>query len=73
MVVIDGDTGVLVPAGDVDALVTALEPLMRDPERIAEMGCRARAHVVANFSSESEADRIISLYRQVWQALEGSR
>jgi len=70
MVVADGETGMLVPAGDVDALVAALEPLMRDPERVAEMGRRARAHVIANFSSESEADRIIAVYRQVWQALE---
>jgi len=69
-VVADGETGVLVPVGDVDALVAALEPLMRDPERAAEMGRRARAHVVAHFSSEREVARIIAVYRQVWQALE---
>ncbi len=31
IVVEDGMSGVLVPPGDADALVTALEPLMRDP------------------------------------------
>ena len=31
LVVEDGVTGVLAPTGDVDALVAALEPLMRDP------------------------------------------
>jgi mannosyltransferase len=61
---------VLVPTADVDALVAALEPLMRDPERVAAMGHRARTHVVENFSSESEADRIVAVYRQVWATAE---
>jgi mannosyltransferase len=71
-VVADQETGVLVPVGDVDALVAALEPLMREPERMAEMGRRARAHVVATFSRESEVDRIMAVYAQVWQAVEAS-
>ncbi len=41
-VVEDGVTGVLTPPGDVDALVAALEPLMRDPAAAAAMGVRAR-------------------------------
>jgi mannosyltransferase len=72
MVVADGETGLLVPVGDVDALVAALEPLMREPERMAEMGRRARAHVVADFSRESEVERIVAVYRQVWQAAAAS-
>src|SRR5204863_7452365 len=31
LVIEDGVTGMLTPPGDVDALVAALEPLMRDP------------------------------------------
>ena len=38
LVVEDGVTGVLAPPGDVDALVAALEPLMRDPASAAAMG-----------------------------------
>ncbi len=37
-IIADGETGVLAPIDDVDGLVQALEPLMRNPERIAEMG-----------------------------------
>ena len=42
LVVADGVTGVLVPAGDADALAAALEPLMRDPATANAMGVRAR-------------------------------
>jgi mannosyltransferase len=63
-VVTDGDTGVLVPPGDADALAAALEPLMREPERAAEMGRRARARVIAEFSLDREAERIAAVYRQ---------
>ena len=77
-VVADGETGILVPAGDVDALVQALEPLMRDPARAAEMGRRGRARAMAEFSLNTEAERIVAVYRQVRDAasqgnLEASR
>jgi mannosyltransferase len=61
--VIDGETGVLVPPGDVAALVAALDPLMRDPARAAEMGCKARARALAHFSVDAEAARIAAVYR----------
>ncbi len=63
LVVEDGVTGVLTPPGDVDALVAALEPLMRDPEACAAMGRRARARVVERFSLDAEAARIADVYR----------
>jgi mannosyltransferase len=64
-VVVDGATGVLVAPGDVDELVAAIEPLLRAPERIADLGARAREHVVANFSVEAEAAAIVAVYRAV--------
>jgi len=63
LVVEDGVTGVLVPPGDVDALVTALEPLIRDPEAAAAMGARGRTRVLEKFSLDAEADRIVAVYR----------
>jgi mannosyltransferase len=59
----DGATGVLTPPGDVDALVAALEPLMRDPASAAEMGERGRARVLAKFSLDAEANKIAEVYR----------
>jgi mannosyltransferase len=63
LVVEDGVTGVLTPPGDVDALVAALEPLMRDPASCAAMGRRARARVLEKFSLDVEAGRIAEVYR----------
>jgi mannosyltransferase len=63
LVVEDGSTGVLTPPGDVDALVAALEPLMRDPAAAAAMGGRARQRVLEQFSLDAEADRIAEVYR----------
>ena len=63
LVVEDGVTGSLVPPGDVDALVAALEPLMRDPDAASAMGARGRARVVEKFSLDAEADSIVSVYR----------
>jgi mannosyltransferase len=62
-VVEDGVTGVLVPPGDVDALVAALEPLMRDPASAIAMGARARARVLEKFSLDAEAHAIADVYR----------
>jgi mannosyltransferase len=63
LVVEDGVTGVLTPPGDVDALVAALEPLMRDPGSAAAMGERGRARVLEKFSLDAEANRIADVYR----------
>jgi mannosyltransferase len=65
LVVEDGVTGVLTPPGDVDALVAALEPLMRDPDSAAAMGARARMRVLEKFSLDAEANAIAAVYRSL--------
>jgi mannosyltransferase len=63
LVIEDGITGVLTPPGDADALVAALEPLMRDPASATAMGGRARQRVLEKFSLDAEASRIAEVYR----------
>jgi mannosyltransferase len=63
LVVEDGVTGALTQPGDVDALVAALEPLMRDPASAAAMGERGRTRVLEKFSLDAEANRIAEVYR----------
>ena len=65
LVVEDGVTGVLTPPGDVDALVAALEPLMRDPAAAAAIGVKARARVLEKFSLDAEAEGIAEVYRRL--------
>jgi len=62
-VVEDRVSGVLTPPGDVDALVAALEPLMRDPASAEAMGRRARQRVLEKFSLDAEAHAIAAVYR----------
>jgi mannosyltransferase len=64
-VVEDGVTGVLTAPGDADALVAALEPLMRDPALASAMGARARARVLEKFSLDAEANAIADVYRRL--------
>jgi mannosyltransferase len=71
MIITDGDDGALAPIGDAEALIAALEPLMRDPERIEAMGRRARERIVGHFSRDMEADRISAVYQRIWEAKAG--
>ena len=67
-VVVDGETGFLVPTGDANAMADAIERLMRDPARAIEMGRKARERVLSQFSVEAEADKIAAVYRNVLKA-----
>lgn len=60
----DGETGVLVPPGDVGALATALAALAGDPARRQAMGAAGRALLEREFSQERVAHDTLVLYRQ---------
>jgi len=66
--VVDGTTGLLVPPGDVDAMVAAATVVLDDPAGRAEMGLAARAHVEAQFSLEREAAAVTAVYESLWRA-----
>ncbi len=67
-VIADGETGLLVAAGDPDALAAALEKLMRDPLKAAQMGRKARARAIAQFSVAAEARKIAEIHRKILKA-----
>lgn len=60
-----GDAGVIVPVKDVGALVEAIDGLLRDPERRAELGARARKRIEDNFCWQVCANQMTTYYRQV--------
>jgi glycosyltransferase involved in cell wall biosynthesis len=59
----DGRSGVLVPAGDAEALGGALTGLLEDPERAARLGAAARDRVEECYSARVQARRHAELYR----------
>jgi glycosyltransferase involved in cell wall biosynthesis len=62
--VTDGKEALLVPAADAPALAAAVVGLLGDPARAAAIGDAARARAVADYSIESVARRIESIYRE---------
>ena len=61
--VVDGESGVLVPPRDPPAMAAAVKRLLNDPDLASRLGVDARARVEAGFSSEVRLDRIEELYR----------
>jgi alpha-maltose-1-phosphate synthase len=64
-VVDDGVTGLLVPAGDEAGFATAINALVRDPARAAELGARGRHRAVAEFSWDRIAGQTTELYAEL--------
>lgn len=61
----DGQTGLLVPPRDHEALAAALVELLRDPDRRASMGRKGRARVEAVFTLDSQMRTLTGLYDQL--------
>jgi glycosyltransferase involved in cell wall biosynthesis len=59
----DDRTGLLVPAGDVDALAAGLQALMSDPERAARLGAAARIAAETRYSFDRMVTAFDALYR----------
>jgi D-inositol-3-phosphate glycosyltransferase len=54
----DWETGLLVPAGDVDALAVALEELVSDPALAQRLGAEGRRRVLADSSWKKVAEHV---------------
>jgi glycosyltransferase involved in cell wall biosynthesis len=61
----DGNTGFLVPRGDVAALAARLRVLLLDPERRLAMGAAGRARARAEFSIERMVSAVAAVYDDV--------
>ncbi|WP_119342096.1 glycosyltransferase [Meiothermus hypogaeus] len=63
--VIDGETGFLVPRGDVQALRSRLTQLIEDPQLRSQMGMAGRARYKAHFTLEQMLEKTLEVYEKV--------
>jgi radical SAM protein with 4Fe4S-binding SPASM domain len=62
--IVDGDTGLLVAPADASAAAQAIDRLL-DPEVGRAFGERGRARVVASFSHERAAERVLTVWNEI--------
>lgn len=64
-VVVDGDTGLVVPPGDVDALASAIRRLVEHPGERRRLGARAQEHVCRHYDAGANTRRLLAILEQV--------
>jgi glycosyltransferase involved in cell wall biosynthesis len=62
---IPGETGLVIPPGDSQALADAIIQLLSDPVRARSMGRYARQHVKMHFGAQKQACEHLALYRHL--------
>lgn len=72
-VVSPGESGLIVPAGDVTELANAMVQLLEDEELRLRMGRAGRARALAHFSVEQMVSNTEAVYREVWNERAGRR
>ena len=64
-VISEGETGLLCPPSDSDALADRIIELLKNPARAQEIGRRARERVVAEFPVSRMVEQTAAVYREV--------
>ena len=67
-VIVEGETGFLVPPGDADALAHCIAEFVRDPDHVRRMGVAARERVETRYHWERIIDRWATEYDRVCAA-----
>jgi glycosyltransferase involved in cell wall biosynthesis len=62
-VMIDGETGWIVPPSDAGALAGAIAEVLEDRDRAAARGAAARVRVASSFSAMTQAEQLTALFR----------
>jgi glycosyltransferase involved in cell wall biosynthesis len=70
-IVVEGETGLLVPPADADALAAAIVRVLADPELARRLGNAGRARAVERYSWDVIADATMGLHRRLLDAPRG--
>ena len=65
---IDRESGVIIPAGDISALVREADTLLADAAKRERLGTNARLRVEEHFTLQCMAERTCAIYRELLQA-----
>ena len=63
--VIDGESGLLAPEKDREALTEILRKLLTTPESWAQMGRRGRQHVEREYDARRQVQRLEEIYDEL--------
>ena len=69
----DGETGLLFPEGDVEALAARILELLRNPEEISRIGESARSWVEKEFVLEPMVDETLDFYAECLDRIDEER
>ena len=64
-IVVDNETGVLVPPGDATTLAAALQAVLADPAKARRLGEAGRKRLAERFSWQAIVERLEAVYRSV--------
>lgn len=66
--VLDGETGFLVPPGDAEALADRIAYLLDHPDEARRMGQAGKKHIENNFSLKIMVDQTVNIYKMAIQS-----
>jgi glycosyltransferase involved in cell wall biosynthesis len=71
-IVVDGETGILVPMADAGAMAGAIKELLADTDRAKSMGEAGRKRVCLHFNLDLAVRRVEHVYKELWAARQSS-
>ena len=67
-VLIDGETGIMVPPGDAGKLSEAIEKIIVNRDLGEQLGKRGRQYIIENFSNKIIANKLFNLFKKVYES-----
>jgi glycosyltransferase involved in cell wall biosynthesis len=72
-IVVDGQTGILVPSAAPGPLAAAVQALLDDPARAARLGAAGRARAESTFSLTAHVEAVERVYAEIGGAVHAPR